>query len=455
MSEAQKKELLRRGGTLEDWNQILGGGLAPGDSSWVRGETLGHDVKARAQEVMVTGGFLEYDCYDGQKRPQGRATLRLDDWVDSREGTFRGEHLGASDEYYEYYAKRSLGTDQVVYHLCEHSLKKCPFRLPRGDRRELIHVHSWRMTSPLLMMERGYAATAAKNAVDERVMNFTARVPEPAPAGAPGGRAPGTNLDETARALAAEAGLDEFGEPLKEKEEASRRFSRGTPRGSVGDLLQKRVMEQRAALKEKERDTERKKERKRSRTPRRRRRRGGDDSKSRSVSRESKSSEHFRLPSTRGEDELLRLSEKHPGRLLKETMKQLDKYLAERSDCVPGEDSWMDRRMMAYVNQIVLSSHPPQSMGVRNYREILTLAKGIDYLLQGQLSHLGDLLVQRLKALETSLTDQSWHAAKHQELLPAQGASLTSEQERRRAAKQELGSQKLKDMMNRTRFTNK
>ena len=51
-----------------------------------------------------------------------------------------------------------------------------------------------------------------------------------------------------------------------------------------------------------------------------------------------------------------------------------------------------------------------------------------------------------VKALETSLSDQSWMTARHQELLPAQGASLTGEPERRRAAKAELGAQKLESV---------
>ena len=102
---------------------------------------------------------------------------------------------------------------------------------------------------------------------------------------------------------------------------------------------------------------------------------------------------------------------------------------------------------MAYLNQVVLVQHPPGVMGVRNHRELTTLGRAIDLLLQGHLGELGDLLVQRFKAIETAMADQSWSSAKHQELIPAQAASLTTETERKKAAKLELTQGKLRDMV--------
>ena len=102
--------------------------------------------------------------------------------------------------------------------------------------------------------------------------------------------------------------------------------------------------------------------------------------------------------------------------------------------------------MMAYVSQVVLTQHPPGTIGVRNHRELRTLGRAIDMLIQGQLGELGDLLMQRLKAVETSLVDQGWHSAKHQELIPPHAASLTTEAERRRTARMEISANKLKEM---------
>ena len=74
-----------------------------------------------------------------------------------------------------------------------------------------------------------------------------------------------------------------------------------------------------------------------------------------------------------------------------------------------------------------------RAIGVRSHRELIIM---------GELPELGDLLMQRLKALETSLVGSNWISARHQELIPPQAASLSSESERRRAAKQEAASLK-------------
>ena len=60
---------------------------------------------------------------------------------------------------------------------------------------------------------------------------------------------------------------------------------------------------------------------------------------------------------------------------------------------------------MAYVNQILLAGHQGGSPGVRNQREAVTLGTAIDLLLNGSLASLGDLLMQRLKALETAMQE--------------------------------------------------
>ena len=44
-------------------------------------------------------------------------------------------------------------------------------------------------------------------------------------------------------------------------------------------------------------------------------------------------------------------------------------------------------------------------IGMRSHRETLTLGKAIDGLLSGNLALVGDVLLQRLKAVEGSLAD--------------------------------------------------
>ena len=132
-------------------------------------------------------------------------------------------------------------------------------------------------------------------------------------------------------------------------------------------------------------------------------------------------------------------------------MKELQRYLGDTAAADTGNNDWSKFKVMGYINQLVLTRHPPSQIGVRNERELITLGTGIDLLLSGRLAELGDLMIQRLKALETSLSDQSWQTARHQELIPRQGASLTGEMEKRKAARYELAASKLRGMLNRTK----
>ena len=78
-------------------------------------------------------------------------------------------------------------------------------------------------------------------------------------------------------------------------------------------------------------------------------------------------------------------------------------------------DTWKDTKVGAYVSQVLFVNHPPEQLGLRNSREIITLSTCLDLLLTGQLARLGDVLIQRLKAVESSVTE-GWAVAKHYDL---------------------------------------
>ena len=411
--EAIKEKLLEKGGTAGDWGSLITNGL--------QGGRLGGDVLAQARAVMSRDAILEYDCVDDRGRDQGQAWVRLLDWEDFSRGLLRAEHLVASDGYYEWYGSHELAGGKGVYHICSNPRGQCAERLGRSDRRQLIHMHRWRMTSPLVMMESAHAKPVALKAMENWVNNFQARVPSPsrppAPPGAGGGNDT-TGLDKEVEAA------EEADEPGKKKATVKKapvaeEVSEKTPRGSVGAVLERKAAERRETMRAREVEKKRARERARSRSRGRRRKRRSDRTSSGGVSsscsRSSKSSQGFRRPSTRGEDDLWRQSKRNPGKLLKTTMLELSRYLADRAPGAEEESDWTSHRMMAYISQVVLCQHPPQAMGVRNHRELVTLGKAIDLLLSGQLGELGDLLVQRLKAVETAVADQNWSTARHQE----------------------------------------
>ena len=81
----------------------------------------------------------------------------------------------------------------------------------------------------------------------------------------------------------------------------------------------------------------------------------------------------------------------------------------------------------------------------------MTLAMAVDYILEGDYVRALDLLIQRFKAVETSLGENGWHMAKHLELIPPTAAALTTFDEKDMAAKAELRNRKLQESLSKTR----
>jgi len=63
----------------------------------------------------------------------------------------------------------------------------------------------------------------------------------------------------------------------------------------------------------------------------------------------------------------------------------------------------------------------------------------------------GDLLVQRLKAIEMAVFDGNWNLARHLELIPPQEVTLVSVPEKAQAAKVELQRVKLLEASKKTK----
>ena len=411
------EELARKGGSPADWDAGLSRGLGGADMSWQDSRVQRHGVLEHARRVMASGGYLEYECYDEDGRGQGRAIICLSEWIDGEAGLFGARHVAASDEYYAWYAEQELGVDQAAYHLCTGPRAGCRYAQPRNSRREVVHLERWRLINPLLMAEIAYAGEAAVAEMRDWVQAF---VPKPVEAET----APHSGLDQALADAAAGAEVAAAESPPV----VAREQPKAVPaKGSVGALLRGRAEQRREQREDKEGHPRERRRRRRSRSRQREKRsRSRRGSRERSSSKSSKSSQGFQEPLARGGAELWRLSQKHPGKLLKSGMQELSRYLAERSEEGSSEEQWADRKVMAYVTQVILSLHPPGSIGVRNHRELITLGTSLDHLLQGRLAELGDLLMQRLKALETSLGDQGWATARHQELIPPLAATLTS-----------------------------
>ena len=98
----------------------------------------------------------------------------------------------------------------------------------------------------------------------------------------------------------------------------------------------------------------------------------------------------------------------------------------------------------SYLTAILQPTKP--DMGMRNSRELRTLAETIDKLLAGDIVGAADMLAQRFKAVELAATEGSWSIAKHLELIPEGGVTSLSARDREAATKKESQEIKLRSM---------
>ena len=388
-----------------------------------------------AKDAFEAGRYLEHQCYDNQGREQGRAVVILRTWEDQDGGFFTGDYLTASDDYYAWYMENEV-RDSVAYHLCQGPSQQCRKKLVRGDRRTLIHVDKWRLLTPQLMMETGYLKSQGKRLALQAIADAARDK------GAPLVPPAGTGLDAALHAQLPAGGDGSGQEPRKEKEkDAKRKRSKSPPRGK--GLAAKLAGQERMKLDEQGRGDSKKKKKKKKKKSRRDRSSSGSSSADETSE---SSGSVFREASTRGGD-LWKVAQKKPGLLTEMSLKEMTRYLSGNSEKGLDKEAWSQQKVLAYLNQIVLTAHPVQKIGIRAHRELVTLATSLDYLLSSQNLQCLDVLMQRFKAVELSIQDGSWNLARHFELIPPSAAQLSREEERSLASKAEARRIKLAEAM--------
>lgn len=458
-----REKFLDAGGAQADFEAISRGFLELGDTEPQDGACRPDEARTMAIKCLAHGALILMHCYNERGRHQGEAVIMFKSWVDQDSLMFRGEHLAASDEYYEWWASNQADFDKVVFHICEKPRHRC--RATRGPGEEVIHLTKWRMACPQTLIGTGFASTKAvayfASVLDHHLASARHAAPvapaAPDVGGPMDGGKPGpgvrplahtTGLDDAALRdeLRVPRGDDEMVDDLlalakdAKKEPAERRKAPKKEKSSekgLGQLLADRAAQQREEQREH-----------RDRSKKKRRHEDDDDCVARkkrlradeSDSGDSSGSEAgFRVASSR-EVDLVRLSQKNPGCLLRSALKEMSRYLAARGEATIEEPG--SGKVVSYLHQILLPQYP--KTGIRSHRELVTLATSLDLLLEGKLGMLGDLLAQRFKAIEASLAaDGNWAVARHQELIPVQ-ASLSTKAELTEAAKAELRAQKLR-----------
>ena len=121
------------------------------------------------------------------------------------------------------------------------------------------------------------------------------------------------------------------------------------------------------------------------------------------------------------------------------------KYLDQGVEGGGAQDHPRLRAVVTRYLLTVLSTTRAGMVSMRNERELRTISESLDALLAGNICRCGDLLIQRFKAIETSIADSQWGVAKHFELIPDMDTSVVSLSEREHATKLELRERKLRD----------
>ena len=102
-----------------------------------------------------------------------------------------------------------------------------------------------------------------------------------------------------------------------------------------------------------------------------------------------------------------------------------------------------------YHSVICKPAHPQTNQ--HTARDIETLSALTDCMLEGDLDRYGDSAMQRYKALEISLADNSWEIAKELDVVERHAPYLASEEERRRGSRQRLQEVRLHNALSNLR----
>ena len=218
-----------------------------------------------------------------------------------------------------------------------------------------------------------------------------------------------------------------------------------------GDADDEKAADGKEELKSKKKKRKRKK--KRSRHRRRRSSSRRSSSSSSYSSDRSQSSFRFASGGSVGHENAIReTSLRKPGLLLKQGLQQMEK-LVNPSVGTPGGEKvpTLPPSAHKYLTTLV---HVAQKMnlGRRDRQELQTLAQCLDCLAMGRLAPLGDMLMQRFKAVETAVATKSWEIAPHMELVQANdGTGVTSNKEQELAAKRAFKEAQLRTLMDKSR----
>ena len=406
--------------------------------------------EAWAGQEWRPGTILEATAYHTNGREQGRCVLGVvQRFRETEDGAFiEFRHLGASDPYYEWWATAGPGARVKYAHLCRDSHERCAAVRDPAGKPTAVHVDVRRAVEVLPPY-----ATASR-----RVLAGLPAPPfpptRPAAEGAPPAAAAGSDgavevdVEERLRELG--NALDHGEDPRSVEEKlTSLRARLAAHRGEAGAAAAVPPPgEVRRSAAAGERPG------KRSATVAALLAGGVEADPAGRVAPPALDAgsgvlgppggQHPLALSMLGEDggegagsrhrRLLQVHALEPGRLARELIQTMMSLVGARG--LGGAGSELEPVATTFLLTVLFNLHPPKELGLRNERELRTLCLVLDLLLKGELARGMDVLAQRVKALEKSITDQHWLAARWLELIPTGQLLLVPRDEAREAAKE-------------------
>ena len=143
--------------------------------------------------------------------------------------------------------------------------------------------------------------------------------------------------------------------------------------------------------------------------------------------------------------QLQEYSMKYPGRLTARLLKKMQEVLAREETPMKHIDGQNMTPAVAtsYLLTVTMVQYKDR-LNMRTLRELKSLSKALDYVVQAAPERAADVISQRIKAIEVSLSDQNWNRAQHLELIGQEGAVLLEKDELAMATKEMADDQKLK-----------
>ena len=147
---------------------------------------------------------------------------------------------------------------------------------------------------------------------------------------------------------------------------------------------------------------------------------------------------------------LVEYAQKRPGRLTSRLLVKMQSMLARDTGApfsLAAQQSTLTPPSATPYLLTVLAPLHKDKMGLRQMRELRTITACLDEIARGNPQKGGDILSQRLKALELQMADGGWSRAQYLELISPEGATLAERSEQAMASKEQAQEARMRQAL--------